>query len=96
MMAVPGFKAEEALVERSTYYHMGGGTVPTSPAGSLALIPQQSGALGDVGALLCIGSFNLGPWTAGPVSVSVSGCAIPPRACVTISGFGLSRQFCIP
>jgi hypothetical protein len=44
---------------------------------------------------LCIGSFNR-TFTVGPVTITVSGCVIPPRACVKLCAFSVCRQFCVP
>jgi hypothetical protein len=95
---LPKFTAEAALEVRSAHYRMGDGPAFGSLAGGGTLVPQQVGALEQVGALglFDFGCFTAGPWSAGPISVSASGCAFPPQACVTISGFGLSRRFCIP
>ena len=80
-MSLPGFTAELSLVKSNELFL----AAPMTGGGSTqAVIPQ-----------LCIGSFNR-TFTVGPVTITVSGCVIPPRACVKLCAFSVCRQFCVP
>jgi hypothetical protein len=84
---MPTFTAEASLYSSSEQYAAMGTT--GALAGGANLVPQQ------VSALFCIGGFNR-TFSVGPLSVTLSGCAIPPRACVRACAFGLCRSFCLP
>lgn len=81
-MSLPGFTAEVSLGRSSERFKVEGTKV--SSGSTQAVIPQ-----------LCIGSFNR-TFNVGPVSINVSGCAIPPKACAKICAFGACKQFCVP
>jgi hypothetical protein len=80
-MSLPGFTAELSLGKSNELFLA---TAAASGGSAQAVIPQ-----------LCIGSFNR-TFNVGPVSITVSGCAIPPKACVKLCAFSVCRQFCIP
>jgi hypothetical protein len=83
-MAIPGFIREEiVLYKTSEQYKMAGAV--EALAGSEEVMPQQTG----------IGCFNR-TFSAGPFSLTLRCCALPPRCCLRACAFGLCRSFCIP
>jgi len=82
-MKLPGFTAESTLYTSGARYAMAAGSTD-APTKGQSVVPQ-----------LCIGSFNK-TFRVGPVSLTVSGCAIPPKACAKICAFSACKSFCIP
>ncbi len=80
-MSLPGFTAELSLVKSNQLFL----AAETAGGGTTqAVIPQ-----------ICIGGFNR-TFSVGPVRITVSGCVIPPRACVKLCAFSVCKQFCVP
>jgi hypothetical protein len=81
-MNLPGFTAEASLYSSNERFLAN--HAGAGGTGAQAVIPQ-----------LCIGSFNR-TFNVGPVSINVSGCAIPPKACVKLCVVGICKSFCVP
>jgi hypothetical protein len=81
-MKLPGFTAETSIYQSGAHYALAAGSAEA--ANGQQVIPQ-----------LCIGSFNK-TFRVGPVSLTVSGCAIPPKACVKLCAFSACKSFCVP
>ena len=81
-MSMPGFTATASVYRSDASY------LPGPSAGA--------GASGGGVVPAAFGCKTLLNRKIGPVRIKLRCCAIPPGCCITLSGFGLSRKFCIP
>lgn len=81
-MSMPGFTAASSIYGHGSSYFPGSSSDAASGEGGV-----------EAAAIGCKTLLNR---RIGPVSIKLRCCAIPPGCCITLSGFGLSRKFCIP